>query len=114
MLTGLGDNEIPAPRLNLRLPVVLRAGASETFLSAESVNVSETGMLIHADDQWPPGSELSFEFSPDLQGRAEVIWTREADSKGTLLGMKFRSLQEGARKALVQLMLLPEDDSLPA
>lgn len=113
MLTGLGHDDIPAPRVDLRLPIVLRAQAAENSFSARSVNVSETGMLVHADDEWPPGAELSFEFGPDLQGQAEVIWTRRAESTGTLVGMKFRSLQQGARNALAKL-LFSADDSLPA
>lgn len=82
----------------------LWADNPETSFSAYSVNISETGMLVLSEGAWPRGSELSFEISPELNGKCEVIWTREPESGGTFLGMKFHSLRRGARKTLAELM----------
>lgn len=91
------------------MPVVLWAEDPDTSFLGYSVNLSETGMLVLSEEARPQGSQVRFEISHELKGRCEVVWTRDMASKGTFLGMKFRSLRRRARKVLDQLTKLPED-----
>jgi hypothetical protein len=66
-------------------------------------------MLVLLEEALPRGAEIRFEFDPELRGHGEVIWTRETESEGTFLGMKFSSLRRIARRVLVELTTLPEE-----
>ncbi len=91
-----------AQRREVRLPVELTFDRSALLLLGESQNMSQTGMLILAEDPKPPGTPVRFRFD-EFQGRAEVVWRREAHD-GSLLGMKFTALGERGRVALTKIL----------
>ena len=78
-----------APRIDLEMLVELSFGDSEEVFVGNSVNISETGMLVLSDEVRPLGTLVSFEFGPRFKGQSEVIWSREAEDGRTLLGMRF-------------------------
>lgn len=93
-----------APRPNIALPVELIFEDSRFTFFAISVNISETGVLLLSEEPRPSGSLIRFEFFPQLNGKGEIIWTREAEEGGTLLGMKFYPLRHSARNVLMGLL----------
>ena len=86
------------------MPVELRFDDSGAVFVERSVNISETGMLVLTEEARPRGTLVHFEFGPKFKGTSEVIWARKAEDGGTLLGMKFHSLERSARKVLVGLL----------
>lgn len=102
----------PAPRFDIALPVELTEGREERRFRGVSVNISESGMLVRAEEERPKGTRLSFSFAP-FGGTAQVIWirplTEEAveEASGTLLGMRFVSMKRHDRKTLVRILNAP-------
>jgi c-di-GMP-binding flagellar brake protein YcgR len=102
----------PAPRFDIALPVELTEGREEARFQGVSVNISESGMLVRAEQERPRGTTLSFSFAP-FGGTAQVIWIRqlveeqEEGAAGTLLGMKFVSMKRHDRKTLVRMLNAP-------
>jgi hypothetical protein len=93
MLEGGGTmdpSDRPAPRRILQRDVELRTGPSGLRLFGECQNLSETGMLVVAEDGRPPGTRLQF-LCHDFQGYAEVVWRQESE-EGVLLGLRFLHL----------------------
>ncbi len=97
---------LPAPRFDIELPVELFHGESDKPFLGVSVNLSETGMLIVAEETRPRGTLLRFGFH-QFGGSAEVIWIREDEEGETLLGVKFLALKRGARKTLKRILEAP-------
>ena len=95
----------PAPREALQMPIKLVFSDSKRAVTGQSVNISETGMLILSKTRRPRGTLVRFEFLR-FEGQGEVIWVRESetDDRLTLLGIKFRSLNRRARKELSGLV----------
>ena len=97
---------IPAPSFDVELPVELSSEESgEPFLGV-SINLSDTGMLVVADEPQLRGTPLRFDFQ-QFGGTSEVIWTREDKVRGVLLGMKFLSLKRRDRKTLCRILEAP-------
>ena len=92
----------PAGRHEVCLPVELTFDRSALRLLGESQNMSQTGMLILSEDPKPPGTPVRFRFD-DFQGRAEVVWRREAPD-GSLLGMRFTALGQRGRITLTKIL----------
>lgn len=92
----------PAPRRIVERDVELRIEGSTLRLFGESRNVSETGMLVVAEDPKPPGTPIHF-LCHDFQGRAEVVWWREAE-EGALLGVRFTHMDPRDRDTLKRLL----------
>ncbi len=92
----------PCARRNVRLPVELTFEQSELRLFGESLNMSQTGMLVVSEDPKPPGTPVRFQFD-DFRGVARVVWRREAE-EGSLLGMRFTALSREGRAALIRIL----------
>lgn len=88
----------PAPRRIIERDVELRSTDSGLRLFGESRNLSQTGMLVVAEDSRPPGTRLQF-LCHDFQGYAEVVWRQESE-EGVLLGLRFLDLAPGGRRFL--------------
>lgn len=69
-------------------------------VTARSVNVSETGMLVRSRVEHPPGTGVRFDVPPRYGGRGEVAWTGEAEDGTVLLGLSLGR----SRQALMELM----------
>ena len=93
-----------AARVGLEMPVELRFDDSARVFSGRTVNISETGILVLSDEARPRGTLVHFEFGPGVSGLAEIIWRRAAEAGGTFLGIRFQSLQRGARQILRGLL----------
>ena len=93
-----------ALRIDLEMPVELRFDDSGDVFMGRSVNISETGMHVLSEKARPRGALVRFEFGAQFRGVGEVIWTREAEEGGTLLGMKFHPLKRRARRVLAGLL----------
>jgi c-di-GMP-binding flagellar brake protein YcgR len=91
-----------AQRRFVEEPVELRFDHSSLQLFGESRNMSETGMLIVAEDPKPPGTPIRFIF-PQFQGRAEVVWRRESE-EGALMGLRFTQMDLRDRAALARIL----------
>ena len=98
-----------APRKGMGVPVEIEFEDSEDVFVGLSVNISETGMLFKTDDPRPKGAMIRFEFRPRFSGVGEVVWSKEDEDGGTVLGIKFRSLSRGGQDILVRLL----DESEP-
>ncbi len=77
--------------MNLRLSIDLIVEDSAARLPSVSLNISETGILVRAGRGLPRGSVVKLE-AKEFKAKAEIIWTREMEEPGTLLGMKFVSI----------------------
>lgn len=88
----------PAPRRIIQRDVELRTLQSGLRLFGESRNLSETGMLVVAEDSRPPGTRVQF-LCHDFQGQAEVVWRQESE-EGVLLGLRFLHLAPESRRFL--------------
>ena len=93
-----------AARIDLEMPVELGFGDSAGVVVGRSVNISETGMVVLSEEARERGTLVWFEFGPRFKGQSEIIWTREADEGGTLLGMRFYPLDRPAREVLKGLL----------
>ncbi len=97
------------PRKDIAVPVrlVFTGGA---ILLGDSVNISNTGMLVLAEEARPVGTHFRFQ-CPDFKGMGEIVWTRDSEPGVQflkLLGIKFLPLEPSDRKALDELL----DDSV--
>jgi hypothetical protein len=99
----------PAPRFDIALPVELIEEQAGSRFQGVSINISESGMLVRAEEARPKGTRLSFSFAP-FGGIAQVIWIRslaEGEESRTLLGMKFVSMKRHDRKTLFRMLNAP-------
>ena len=104
----------PAPRFDIELPVEMADPSDGVSFRGVSLNMSESGMLVRADQERARGTTLRFEFAP-FGGTAQVIWTRNvtADPRardaegGILLGMKFLAMKRQDRKTLHRILQAP-------
>lgn len=94
-----------APRYDIQQRVSLRRGSGAEF-SAQTQNISETGVLVWSPQRASRGDRLEIQF-PTFSAPVEVIWVREMD-KLMILGLKFLDMSRKDRKALDQLLDLPE------
>lgn len=90
----------PAPRRILQRDVELRMAGSGLRIFGECRNLSETGMLVVAEDSRPPGTRLQF-LCHDFQGYAEVVWRQESE-EGVLLGLRFLHLDRTDQAVLTR------------
>lgn len=98
----------PAPRYDIHLPVILTLADSQRSVVGTSENISETGVLIRAEEIAPLRSVLHLDFSL-FSATAEVIWSREVeDESAVLLGMKFIELSREHRGILLRLLESPD------
>lgn len=88
----------PAPRKIVERHVELRFPGSTLRLFGETRNLSESGMLIVAEDPKAPGTPVHF-LLRDFQGEARVVWRRESE-EGALLGLRFTHLDAQAQEAI--------------
>ncbi len=86
--------------------VELISRESEEAFLAVSVNISETGMLVLSEEPRPRGTPLHFEFH-QFGGTGEVIWNREDEDGGMLLGVRFLALKRRDRKTLNRILEAP-------
>ena len=94
-----------AARVDIAMSVRLRFREGDA-VPATSVNLSETGMLVLAEDARPVGTHLRFQF-PDFQGIGKVVWARESEPGVhflELMGIEFFPLDRSARKVLEGLL----------
>jgi hypothetical protein len=102
----------PAPRFDIRLPVEIGDPGNGASFRGISLNLSESGMLVQAEEERPRGTTLRFEFAP-FGGTAMVIWTRRTNPDergphaGVLLGMKFLAMDRQDRKTLNRILQAP-------
>jgi CheY-like chemotaxis protein len=94
------------PRVASRVLVRLRVdlGQGPQLVSCQSENLSETGMLLRAEDLFPLGTRVQFEFTlpgerVPVQGDAEVVRHTVADVESVLgMGLKVLAFKgDGAR-----------------
>lgn len=103
-MTPPGDG--PAPRIDIRLSVVLTFDGIPTNVAGISVNLSESGVLVQVGREVPRGTKVGLEFK-EFKAKGEVIWTKKRES-GAFLGIRFLSLKGRDRKAVRDLVALAE------
>ena len=94
-----------APRKNIVMLVRLTFRGEEALLGNSS-NISETGMLVLAEEARPVGTHLRFQF-PEFQGMGQVVWTCESEPGVQflmLMGIVFLPLEPHDRKVLDELL----------
>jgi hypothetical protein len=96
----------PAPRIDIRLSVVLTFDGIPTPAAGISANLSESGVLIQVGREVPRGTKVGLEFK-EFKAKGEVIWTKKRES-GALIGVRFLSLKGRDRKAVRDLVALHE------
>jgi len=96
----------PAPRIDIRLSVVLAIEGIPTPVAGISVNLSESGVLLQLGRELPRGTKVGLEFK-EFKARGEVIWAKKRES-GALIGVRFASLKGRDRKAVRDLVALGE------
>jgi hypothetical protein len=104
LVTSPGDD--PAPRIDIRLSVVLTFDGIATPAAGISMNLSESGVLVQVGREVPRGTRVSLEFK-EFKAKGEVIWTKKRES-GALLGIRFLTLRGRDRKAVRDLVSLGE------
>jgi len=80
-----------APRLDIKLSGTLTVDGASASTPAISVNLSESGILVRAARQAPRGTVVQLDFK-NFKAEGEVIWAREFEDQGILLGLRFLSL----------------------
>jgi hypothetical protein len=60
-------------------------------------------MLVRASTIHPRGTRLDFQLA-DVGGTGEIIWTRELEEGGALIGLKFLKLKRSDRKSLHRIL----------
>jgi len=103
----------PAPRFDIELPVEMGEPGNGAPFRGVSLNMSESGMLVRAEEERPRGTTLRFEFAP-FGGTAMVIWTGQVPRSGrgeessVLLGMKFLGMKRQDKKILRRILQAPQ------
>jgi hypothetical protein len=99
-----GRQRFRARRIDLSLPVDLAFGRSAGPVEGRSLNMSETGFLVHTGKLQDPGTPVHFDFpGRRANGVGEVVWSRAAEGEkgGAYVGI---SLKRHARDVLIELM----------
>lgn len=101
-----------AARVPVRLPVRLemmppsgRGRPSPIAAAWESVNLSETGMMLNGEASVPPNSEVRFSVTlpheeATLRGDARVVWDALSSNQRVAMGLEFTGLQAEERAIL--------------
>lgn len=101
-----------APRVPARLPVRLemmppsgRGKPAPIAAAWESVNLSETGMMLNGEASVPPNSEVRFSVTlphdeTTLRGDARVVWDALSGDQRVAMGLEFTGLQAEERTLL--------------
>ncbi len=87
----------PAARAEIRLSGTMTLEGSPLPTPVVSINLSETGILVRAGRQVVRGTPVQLEFK-EFKSKGEVIWTRQSEEVGNLLGIRFVSLARRDRK----------------
>lgn len=98
------------------------AALAKRWLKTNSVDISETGMLLRYDEDCPIGQEVELiirvnrfginEVLPNIKGKVvRCIQTRNKDYE-YLLGLKFESLPEKTRNVIIKLVVLSQRNKL--
>jgi uncharacterized protein (TIGR02266 family) len=88
----------PRPVTRIMVKMVVKLGVGHVMRMAQSVNISDSGMLIRTTEHYPLGSEVSLEFAvpgvPEpVQADAQVVRHAIPDREGiTGMGLKFTGL----------------------
>jgi hypothetical protein len=100
-----------APRVSAVLPIQLRAPAGEyEILDGETVNVSETGLLVRCLATLPRGAKVDLELLPargkqPIRGSAVVVRQAHAEVEGLRgLGFRFVAFQDDGQARLAVLI----------
>jgi c-di-GMP-binding flagellar brake protein YcgR len=115
-----------APRVTARLPVRLEVmppdGQSRPVrLSAawNSVNLSDTGMMVSGEASVPADSSVLFtvalpEGKRDIHGRARVVWDVTAADSRFAMGLEFTGMDDADRSALQAYLQTAHSAAPPA
>jgi CheY-like chemotaxis protein len=95
-------------RAMVRMGVSLSSG--KALEMGQTVNISRTGMLLVTEQQYPLGTNLSFEFHVDddgrpIRGQAEVVRHTTPDRESSSgIGIRFTDLDRDSEQRLYQYL----------
>jgi len=115
----LSEDEDWAERIEWGEPIQLRYEHFTRFVEEVTENLSLTGMFIRSDEPQPPGSTFEFRFQLNedfalIQGKAEVIWSREPAPDHNLpcgMGVRFLELTDESRELIARIVRQQTDES---
>jgi uncharacterized protein (TIGR02266 family) len=107
------DMQSREPRISVSAPVKIRYESILDFHEMQSVNISRSGMFLSCSDPRPVGTIIDFELGLAdglslLKGKGEVV--RVASSPMPGMGVRFRELDQEARRFLERIVMVNEQE----
>ncbi len=107
------DMQEREPRISVAAPVKIRYESILDFHEMQSVNISRSGMFLSCSDPRPVGTLIDFELALAdglslFKGKGEVVRVASAPMAG--MGVRFRELDQEARRFLERIVMVNEQE----